>query len=1047
MDLFMGELNGRLRVSVADSTMMWIVHEAMHKAHEKVKAKGVISRLNEISKFYELAVIQLEGCLRFVQEEADSGALETPHQDLLTDLAEIRNHLQGRLVESEMAILEKDAELAERLESEIRLRHALHMKEMELASLRSEAELQRGSRIGGAEDSSSGNVWGSGGEESRGGEFCELKISVDQQVWNIKQKLDSDYNNQVVDEAKERTHRSSSNTMIERMGSDIDTLKETLDLAFGKMQIAISSSEMGPMEQEWRWGIEKDINIVLIKEFIRGIQEHCELADSRRVAKRAPSTVFGEDWSGLMHEIALLRYELGSLISQSDVNFVGEARGGEPLFTKTKSESSIPKEATELLGNAPSKIGNEGCERKQRQGYDGEDEESHLVARMIKSHESIIQQRREELNWLKSDIFLRKGCSSNWKEKDPSGSNRRIEEVIWRLDEILKRNSKLSERISGYCGGACEEENYQETMSDKVETYADSQGTGARAGLVKQGDRSRVPCEADSMRSDEIRSVREEKELIDLQSILVDEIYITLLKSMQNECHAELFDYELDFLIRQGILCDLVKEATLEQSEEIARNKIESWVREELYSTFLLESTKYQRCAYCLKMAIYDDRDVRDKVMFPGNPATPIPGNYNLQDQMNDVVHAVVLREILKERHDAVEDFVNEILVTEEIGHIVSGEIIKDMVEGANSRSNRHGELYRIEDGLYETADQSAEYSSLECALKENVFMVFLRETTKEWREKIDACVIERSISEKEMHQFVVAQSLRHACDHSRQAESQKRVTVVSPEGLDVDEEFATTTSTHFEKQNEINIPQESSINEENGFAPERVQRVLNDSEYSFRAEGRGIQEAQVQETLNMGTVNDQKPSMVEPKETGSMQFVPSHLVSQPLQDFSEAISDLQRKSHDRLGKNIKSLDAYTLSLFKVASRTTRSLFPWITRDYKRMLELLSSEIMYVLLYRLHDMKSQLHASFELVDSLRRREMLYRKAFIRRCQNLQKAETEVDLLGDQVEALLELLEMIYAKLRQSPVFEKHFEISEILGLIKKELINRNDQSA
>ncbi|KAI6676503.1 hypothetical protein NL676_037299 [Syzygium grande] len=998
MDLFMGELNGRLRVSVADSTMMWIVHEAMHKAHEKVKSKGVISRLNEISKFYELAVIQLEGCLRFVQEEADSGVLETPHQDLLTDLAEIRNHLQGRLVESEMAILEKDAELAERLESEIRLRQALDVKEIELTSLRSEEELHRGSRIEGVEDLSSSNVWVSGGDESTGGEFCELKISVDQQVWNIKQKLDPDYNNQVVDEAKE--HGSSSNTMIERMGSDIDTLKETLDLAFGKMQSAISSSEMGPMEQEWRWGIEKDINIVSIKEFIRGIQEHCKLADSGRVTEQAPSTVFGENWSGLMHEIVLLRYELESLIGQSDVNFVGEVRGGETLFTKRKSESSSPKEAMEFLGNASSKIGNEGCERKQRQGYDGEDEESHLVARMIKSHESIIQQKSEELNWLKSDI-LRKGCSSNRKEKDPSGSKRRIEEVIWRLDEILKRNAKLSKRISDYRAGACEEENYQETMSDKVEAHADSWGIGARAGFIKQGDRTRVPCEVDAMTSDEMRRLREEKELIDLQSVLVDEIYITLLKSMKNECHAELFDYELDFLIRQGILSNLVREVTVEQSEEISKNKIESWIREELYSTILLESTKYQRCAYCSKLKLHDDQDVRDKVMFTGNPATPISWDYCLQDQMNDVVHAVVLREILKERNNAVEDSINEILVTEEIGHIISSEVIKDMLEGANFGSNRHGELNCIEDVLYETADQNAAYSSLQCTLKEDVYTVFLRETTKEWREKIDACDIERSISQKEMHQFVVGESLRHACDHPRQAELQKRVTVVSPEGLDKDEEFTTTTSSHFQKQNETNIPQESSINEENGFASERGQRVLDDSEFHFRAAGRGIQKAQVQETLNMGIVNDIKPSMVEPKEIGSMRFVPSHLVSQPLREFSEAILDLQRTLHDRLGKNIK---------------------------------------------RLNDVKSQLRASFELVDSLRRRKILYRKAFIRRCQNLQKAETEVDLLGDQVDALLELLEMIYAKLRQSPVFQKHLEISEILGMIKKELINRNDRS-
>ncbi|KAL6126473.1 hypothetical protein ACLB2K_074522 [Fragaria x ananassa] len=76
-----------------------------------------------------------------------------------------------------------------------------------------------------------------------------------------------------------------------------------------------------------------------------------------------------------------------------------------------------------------------------------------------------------------------------------------------------------------------------------------------------------------------------------------------------------------------------------------------------------------------------------------------------------------------------------------------------------------------------------------------------------------------------------------------------------------------------------------------------------------------------------------------------------------------------------------------------------------------------------------------------LVSSLRKEESLYREAFRRRCHDLWKAETEVDLLGDQVDVLLGLLEKIYTILYPySPVLQQYFEVSDILELIKKELI-------
>ncbi|KAK4784195.1 hypothetical protein SAY86_018563 [Trapa natans] len=274
MDEFMGELGSRLKFSITDSTMMCIVHDAMDRAHEKVKSRGVIARLSEMSRFYELAIIQLEGCLKFVHEESEAcGEFEEGHQDLLIDLADIRNHLLCRLQESEMAISDKDRELMERAETEWRLRQALEIKEWEMESLRARRE---------------------GFHESKEGELqlSELKNSVDQQVWNIRQNLEVPEENHYHgfdldwETATPRDDRTG-NRRIERMGLHISNLKETLDLAFGKMQSSIfSSSEAGPAEHQWRWAVEKDVTISVIRGSVLDIQKNLEPRSADREEKK-----------------------------------------------------------------------------------------------------------------------------------------------------------------------------------------------------------------------------------------------------------------------------------------------------------------------------------------------------------------------------------------------------------------------------------------------------------------------------------------------------------------------------------------------------------------------------------------------------------------------------------------------------------------------------------------------------------------------------------------------------------------------------------------
>lgn len=89
---------------------------------------------------------------------------------------------------------------------------------------------------------------------------------------------------------------------------------------------------------------------------------------------------------------------------------------------------------------------------------------------------------------------------------------------------------------------------------------------------------------------------------------------------------------------------------------------------------------------------------------------------------------------------------------------------------------------------------------------------------------------------------------------------------------------------------------------------------------------------------------------------------------------------------------------------------------------------------------RLEETSSHLKALTETANVLRRSELMYKQLLDRRNTDLKMAESEVDLLGDEVDALLRLLEKIYIALdHYSPVLKHYPGIIEILELVKREL--------
>lgn len=89
---------------------------------------------------------------------------------------------------------------------------------------------------------------------------------------------------------------------------------------------------------------------------------------------------------------------------------------------------------------------------------------------------------------------------------------------------------------------------------------------------------------------------------------------------------------------------------------------------------------------------------------------------------------------------------------------------------------------------------------------------------------------------------------------------------------------------------------------------------------------------------------------------------------------------------------------------------------------------------------RLKSLNFLFNSLIEKVDLIKTKESMYKQRLERRCSDLHKAETEVDLLGDEVDTLLSLLEKIYIALdHYSPILQHYPGIIEILKLVRREL--------
>ncbi|XP_006664188.1 WPP domain-associated protein-like isoform X2 [Oryza brachyantha] len=89
---------------------------------------------------------------------------------------------------------------------------------------------------------------------------------------------------------------------------------------------------------------------------------------------------------------------------------------------------------------------------------------------------------------------------------------------------------------------------------------------------------------------------------------------------------------------------------------------------------------------------------------------------------------------------------------------------------------------------------------------------------------------------------------------------------------------------------------------------------------------------------------------------------------------------------------------------------------------------------------RLTSIICQFNPLVQQVAVLKKKEFWYKQILEIKCSNLQKAEAEVDILGDEVDALLSILGKIYIALdHYSPVLKHYPGVTEIMKLVQKAL--------
>ncbi|PVH35607.1 hypothetical protein PAHAL_7G223900 [Panicum hallii] len=293
MDTFFSGLDSRLRVSVkaADSIMVGLVNAAMEDAYRKSLWKdGDLDRLFQKLRFAELAIMQLEWCLRFVRGEMEA---DDDQEQLLDDLLETRDQIQARLDEAELAVAEADRDYIRRKRAE--LGPACGRETPPAASLR-------------------------GAEEECGRALGELRVSVIRKMSRMRSRLE-DASSTLAALMEKVSGEASPMARLQEAGHegegvkglsgfygmaqllmefqemvlDAGVVRDSVASSFDAMERSVSELGAAMDEQQWLMDAEREMYSAVMEGFVREINVGSDRTSSPGEGSRPPTSQHDSD--------------------------------------------------------------------------------------------------------------------------------------------------------------------------------------------------------------------------------------------------------------------------------------------------------------------------------------------------------------------------------------------------------------------------------------------------------------------------------------------------------------------------------------------------------------------------------------------------------------------------------------------------------------------------------------------------------------------------------------------------------------------------------
>lgn len=636
MDDFFKGLDGRLRASgmLADSIMMGIVNSAMENAYKNSCSKeGDLVRLNEKSRFCELATIQLEWCLKFLQQQQEEEEEESTHENtsnnihhfvesncdrerLLSDLLVTRDRIHNRLKETELMIAEKDRELSERMEIESNLRLALEVKDEDITSLNTALGLEREKRKRRRKKSME--------------KISQVKSCVDEQLKKLKSKLEDGQRNLrglmrrissrsldfdrllMITESDLEREEGFSNSFrdanaklmlegvqnlnleieLKDMAIDMGILKEKIDSSFKTVASSVSLFKTMLDEQGWLWNAERETTDIIIKGFLSEVQ-YLLKSDARVVVEDVSPVLMMNTtcWAAFIDDITSLQKALERLVPNKDdmdklgdgVNMERENTNGL-LGNRDVSEGGPRKNNIDCINEG----GKETTSMLEKDDYTEEFcEESpscRSVAQKITSHEFIIQKKSVELDILKGERSREKGCLAFRSETSLDSVYDMLARINSSVKSIMKEKDKFIRKCDDLKWKVGRDQSVlQHSLSRSLLVEEEPKIVQSMGGSPELSS-SRSCCNlTHSELSEEIKQLSQEKEDFDIKSVILEETYSIIFTGLVRRLHAEYADNIIDSQVRDDTYKNILRQMIKEWSNNIENFTTEIFFMEDIY--------------------------------------------------------------------------------------------------------------------------------------------------------------------------------------------------------------------------------------------------------------------------------------------------------------------------------------------------------------------------------------------------------------------------------------------------------------------------------